>query len=127
MVDFTKLTQYIREQIIGSNLADSTICGTGFEVIPVDNISQETGYLQGIPILVQVVGFTEVIRPNKPCAFVFKLSDGTNIVTAFAHASLLGNNLDFNSLALGYKVSLAFKKYDSLTVTNISNTITMIR
>lgn len=104
MIDFTKLLQFVGEQILWSNLVDSTIHGTGFER---EDLSQEAEYLQGLPIMVQVVAFTEVVRPDKPRAFMFKLSDGENVVDAFAHASLLGNNVDFDNFKLGYKVGLS--------------------
>lgn len=101
MLDYAQLIKFTTEQILGSNLADSTAHGTGFgpAILPT------TGYLQGLPLLVQIVSFTEVIRPHKSRAFKLKLSDGEKVVDAVALAPASGYNFDFHHLQLGYKVS----------------------
>lgn len=110
VIDYTQLLLFTTEQILESDLADSTVRGTGFGP---ETFTQTTaiGCLQGPPFLVQVVAFTEVIRPRKPRGFKLKLSDGENVVDAFANvqAAHLSEShdglLDFDSLELGYKVS----------------------
>lgn len=109
-IDYTRLLIFTTEQILQSDLADSTVRGTGFGP---ETFTQTTagGYLQGPPFLVQVVAITEVIRPHKPLSFKFRLSDGENVIDAFANAQLSESNdslLDFDSLELGYKVSRTF-------------------
>ncbi|KJA23418.1 hypothetical protein HYPSUDRAFT_102046, partial [Hypholoma sublateritium FD-334 SS-4] len=55
-IDYVQVVVATEEQILGSDLADSTVRGTGFG----PEISQVSeGYLQGPPILVQVIAFTE--------------------------------------------------------------------
>ncbi|KJA12608.1 hypothetical protein HYPSUDRAFT_60336, partial [Hypholoma sublateritium FD-334 SS-4] len=69
--------------ILGSDLSDSMIHGTGFgsDIIP----NQETteNNIQGLPtILVQVVALTEVAQPHGNIFLKFRLSDGENIADA---------------------------------------------
>lgn len=112
-INYPQLLLFTMEQILHSDLAHSTVRGTGFGP-EVFTRTTATRYLQGPPLLVQVVALTEVIRPHKPWGFKFKLSDGENVVNAFANAPLSSNSLlDFDNLELGYKVSstfISFKK-----------------
>lgn len=109
-INYPQLLLFTMEQILHSDLAHSTVRGTGFGP-EVFTRTTATRYLQGPPLLVQVVALTEVIRPHKPWGFKFKLSDGENVVNAFANvqAAHLSEShdglLDFDSLELGYKVS----------------------
>lgn len=100
MLDYAQLITLATEQILGSDLADSTSHGTGFgpENLPA------TGYLQGIPLLVQIVAFTEVVRPHKSRAFKLKLSDGKKVADAIAIVPPSSDNFRFDGLQLGYKV-----------------------
>lgn len=71
---------------------------------------QQNGYLQGPPLLVQVIAVTEIIRPNRSSVFRLKLSDGERAVDATIRPSLLASrDIEFNNLNLGYKVSTALK------------------
>ena len=102
-MDYERLVVAIKEQILGSDLADSTLHGTGFG----SNIAQVLdGYLQGPPLLVQVIAITEVDRPLKPRVFKLKLSDGDKVREAFTLAQIaLSQCLNFENIPLGFKVS----------------------
>lgn len=103
--NFAKIWQQIVAQFLESNLTDSTIRGSGFGT---QATHQETGYLQGLPLLVQVIAVTETIRLNHYPAVKLKLSDGEHIIDGVVHPSLLESRMiDFDSLKLGYKVSSA--------------------
>lgn len=103
-----QLLVFTKQQILQSDLTDSTVRGTGFGPETFTRMTA-TGYLQGPPLLVQVVALTEVIRPHKPRGFKFKLSDGHKVVDAFANAPLSNNSfVGFDSLELGCKVSGLF-------------------
>lgn len=89
------------EQILESDLKDSTVHGTGFGLAQ----PAMAGNLLGPPLLVQVVALTEVSRPHKPRGLKFRLSDGDRVIDAFANAVRSSGDLDFNRLNLGSKVS----------------------
>lgn len=99
-LNYRQFLKSIIYQILGSNLSDSTIRGTGFgrEILPT------VGNLQGPPLLVQVVGMTEITQLRKPKVIKFRLSDGEREVEAVARVPL-NCNFDFGTFDLGYKVS----------------------
>lgn len=97
MLDYEELMLFTEEQILRSNLVHSAVDGTGIR--PVN--SRATGRLLGLPLLVQVVAVTEIIRPHKPRIHKLKLSDGDNIINAVAFTASLNCNLGFYDLQLG--------------------------
>lgn len=101
VLNYGQLVLFTMEQILASDLAHSTARGTGFGPAS----SRISGRLQGPPLLVQVVAFTEVVRPYKPRIFKLRLSDGESIVDAIAIAPSPRQKFSFDNLQLGYKVS----------------------
>ncbi len=105
VLDYAQLVLFTEQQFLRSNLRDSTVHGTGVKPIH----SQATGRLMGPPLLVQIVAVSEFMRPKKPRVHRLKLSDGNTLVHAVAYASVLGHNLSFYNLHLGYKVSESYQ------------------
>ena len=107
-MDYARTVVAIEEQILGSDLADSTVHGTGFGH---NNSQAAEGYLQGPPLLVQAIAFTEIVRPHKPRVFKLKLSDGDKVrdASAIAWQVSASHSLDFNDIQLGFKVSLSYQ------------------
>lgn len=103
------------EQILGSDLADSTVHGTGFGH---NNSQAAEGYLQGLPLLVQAIAFTEIVQPHKPRMFKLKLSDGDKVRDAFAIAWQVSasHSLDFDDIQLGFKVSSNYRDVNEYSV-----------
>ncbi len=100
--NFSNIWHKVIDQFLESNLTDSTIRGSG---LGSQIIQQDTGILQGPPLLVQVIAVSEIIRPNRRPTVKLKLSDGENSIYAIVHPSLLASrHMDFDSLRLGYKV-----------------------
>ena len=99
-ISYPRLLRRIIRQILGSDLSDSTIEGTGFrqENLPV------TGYLQGPPRLVQVIEMTEIVQSRKPRMIKLKLSDGDIKLDAIVSVPF-NCRFDFSRFPLGYKVS----------------------
>lgn len=106
IIDYDQLVVATKEQILGSDLRDSTVHGTGFCPELENSHTSEAMYLQGPPLLVQVIEFTEVVRPHKSRSFSLKLSDGNKIADAFSTGLASGCNLNFNDMHLGFKVWL---------------------
>ncbi|KJA26298.1 hypothetical protein HYPSUDRAFT_199045 [Hypholoma sublateritium FD-334 SS-4] len=102
MQDFAQLAHFAEEQIIRSNLASSTVRGTGFG--PVN--AQATGRLPNTPLLVQVVAITEVVQSHTPRVYKLRLSDGESVADAIAFSPSANCNLGFYDLPLGYKMQL---------------------
>ncbi|KJA19252.1 hypothetical protein HYPSUDRAFT_204807 [Hypholoma sublateritium FD-334 SS-4] len=100
MLDYQELMLFTEEQILRSNLAHSAVNGTGIGPVSL----RAGGRLLGLPLLVQVVAVTEIIRPNKPLIHKLKLSDGDSIFNAVAFGASINNNIGFYDLRLGYKV-----------------------
>ncbi len=98
-LNYRKFIRAIIRQILGSNLADSTIHGTGLrrEILPT------IGYPQFPSLLVQVMEVTEIVRTGKPRTIKFRLSDGEYEVEAVARR--VPSHMNFDIFELGYKVS----------------------
>lgn len=103
IMDYEQLVLATKKQILRSDLTGSTVHGTGFG--PEISSQASVRYLQGPPLLVQAIAFTEVVRPHKPRVFNLKLSDGDKIINAFAIAPFSSRSLNFNDIQLGFKVS----------------------
>ncbi len=106
-IDYPQLLLFAIEQILYSNLESSTVYATGFASMQ----TTTAGYLQGPPLLVQVVAFAEIIQPFKPRGIKFKLSDGEKCIDAFTNVPLSSDSdkiLEFDNLKLGCKVGRMF-------------------
>ena len=103
VLDYDQLVIATKEQILGSDLKDSTVHGTGFGFVI--SHTSEARYLQGPPLLVQVTAFTEVVRPHKPRELHLKLSDGDKVVNAVSNGISSGCSLNFDDIHIGFKVS----------------------
>lgn len=101
-LDYAQLIQFTEEQLLGSNLAHSTVHGTGFGPIS----SWTTGRLQGPPLMVQVLAVTQTVQLHKLRMHKLKLSDGESVVNAVAFAPCSNCNLGLYYFQRGYnKVS----------------------
>ena len=98
-LNYRKFIIAVIHQFLGSNLADSTLHGTGFG----REISPTVGHLQGPSLLVQVMEVTEIVRTRTPRTIKFRLSDGEREVEAVARR--VPSHMNFDTFELGYKVS----------------------
>ena len=100
MPEYLLLKRFIVEEIINSNLAYSTVMGTGFRSMNLDGRRR----LPAQSLLVQIVAVTETREANNR-VFNLKLSDGDTVVDAIAFGLSSSCDIGFYELELGFKVS----------------------